>query len=506
VDNGPSLYFPLTEDHQPHPSHMAGLQNSHVTGLQNSHVTGLQNSLASLRVSSSNFSSSGEQLSPRNFPNYSLTTPSSFAQSVPLARPPPPSAAGLEPSRQGYAAAAQLEASGLASQQQQHYAHARLLEESSGTTPAAAYGFRRSSLDASAAAAPAAGGYSSSMFGLGDISARIRQEAAAANNRTLLPAAGGEPPVSHPSAATAAAGTTVAHGGWNPLMSGAAPAVLVHPRPQTDHTAGQESVGGASVVDTTAEAADDSASDVNPIEEYIFYSDDDEESSSSSSSTERRPANDDGLQFSSCLQLAAAATGSSVVPSGIKKKKKRSLSSSGKTTGSLLTQRTAASLDADLRPPSPPPFAQLSTAPPTGVGLTKVTSWSQIVGNATKPAAAIPWTAAAVSPAPFVAASPSPQPQQQLRGKSVSPPLLPEFHRGPKVDPRWPVSQQVFLGKRNFCPRAVDPDSLNPDSIRIQGLDDQKLKIKITAENLFLVVLQFTSYLKENIHSMFAHG
>ncbi len=400
-----------------------------------------------------------------------------------MARPPPPSAAGLEPSRQGYAAAAQLEASGLAaaSQQQQHYAHARLLEESTGTTPAAAYGFRRSSLDASAAAATPAG-YSSSMFGLGDISARIRQEAAA-GSRTMLSAAGGEPPVSHPSAASvAAAGTAVAHGGWNPLMSGAAPAVLVHPRPQADHTAGQESVA-----DPTAENADDSASDVNPIEEYIFFSDDDEESSSSSSSTERRPANDDCLQFST----TAAATGSSVVnrvpPSAIKTKKKRSLSTSGKT-GSLLTQRTAASLDADLRPPSPPP--SLSTAPPTG-GLTKVTSWSQIVGNATKPAAtAIPWTAA-VSPAPFLTASPSPPPpQQQLRGKSVSPPLLPEFHRGPKVDPRWPVSQQVFLGKRNFCPRAVDPDPLNPDSIRIQGLDDQKLKKKITAENL---VLQFTS-------------
>jgi hypothetical protein len=464
VDNNPSLYFPLTEEHQPHPSHMAGLQNSHVTGLQNSHVTGLQNShvtglqnsLASLRVSSSNFSSSsGEQLSPRNFPTYSLTTPSpslNYAQSVPLARPPPPSAAGLEPSRQGYAAAAQLEASGLAAaSQQQQYAHARHLEESTGT-PAAAYGFRRSSLDASAAAAPPAG-YSSSMFGLGDISARIRQEAAA-GSRTLLPAAGGEPPVSHPSAATvAAAGTTVAHGGWNPLMSGAAPAVLVHPRPQTDHTAGQESVA-----DPTGPAAEeDSASDVNPIEEYIFYSDDDEESSSSSSSsTERRPPNDDGLQFSSSLQLAAATGSSSVVnrvpSSAIKKKKQRSLSSSGKT-GSLLTQRTAASLDADLRPPSPPPSAQLSTAPLTGGGLTKVTSWSQIVGNATKPAA-VPWTAAAVSPAPFLAASPSPPPppQQQLRGKSVSPPLLPEFHRGPKVDPRWPVSQQVFLGKRNFSP------------------------------------------------------
>ena len=86
--------------------------------------------------------------------------------------------------------------------------------------------------------------------------------------------------------------------------------------------------------------------------------------------------------------------------------------------------------------------------------LTKTASWSQIVqtvgqGKLTSAQASSLSASATISvcgsssAAGFVSASPSPPP----RGKSISP--VPEFHRGPRIDPRWPVSQQVFLGNNN---------------------------------------------------------
>jgi hypothetical protein len=47
-----------------------------------------------------------------------------------------------------------------------------------------------------------------------------------------------------------------------------------------------------------------------------------------------------------------------------------------------------------------------------------------------------------------------------------------------------------------FINRAVDPDSLNPDPIRIQGFDDQKLKKKIQEKICFIFfVSQIEIYL-----------
>jgi len=57
-------------------------------------------------------------------------------------------------------------------------------------------------------------------------------------------------------------------------------------------------------------------------------------------------------------------------------------------------------------------------------------SWSAI---ASKPAAP-----PRASPPPVRPTTPSPPPQERAPS--------PEFQRGPKVDPRWPVDQQVFLG------------------------------------------------------------
>ena len=76
-------------------------------------------------------------------------------------------------------------------------------------------------------------------------------------------------------------------------------------------------------------------------------------------------------------------------------------------------------------------------------------SWSQIVRTSSTgrlPTANLP------SPtAPVGAPSPSPP------SPTAAPAQLPDYHRGPKVDPRWPVQQQVFLGP---IPMAISWDEI----------------------------------------------
>jgi len=86
--------------------------------------------------------------------------------------------------------------------------------------------------------------------------------------------------------------------------------------------------------------------------------------------------------------------------------------------------------------------AEQSFAPPAAPRvLNRATSWSQVVRTAAAPCAPKPVSVAATQTArsPPKSLSPSPPPT-----RVVSPNM--EFHRGPKVDPRWPVDQQVFLG------------------------------------------------------------
>ena len=76
-------------------------------------------------------------------------------------------------------------------------------------------------------------------------------------------------------------------------------------------------------------------------------------------------------------------------------------------------------------------------------------SWSQIVRTSSTgrlPTANLP------SPtAPVGAPSSSPP------SPTAAPAQLPDYHRGPKVDPRWPVQQQVFLGP---IPMAISWDEI----------------------------------------------
>jgi len=75
------------------------------------------------------------------------------------------------------------------------------------------------------------------------------------------------------------------------------------------------------------------------------------------------------------------------------------------------------------------------------------TSWSQIVRTSSSKLPAL-----SVSPSgPVTRSSITPSPPLKMEAQVVTEDLTPatttlDYHRGPKVDPRWPVAQQVFLG------------------------------------------------------------
>ena len=86
------------------------------------------------------------------------------------------------------------------------------------------------------------------------------------------------------------------------------------------------------------------------------------------------------------------------------------------------------------------------------------TSWSQIVRTSSSKLPSLHQSVSPVSSGPVTRASltPSPPTTADINDKEQEPQLVVEevppttntvdFHRGPKVDPRWPVAQQVFLG------------------------------------------------------------
>ena len=97
--------------------------------------------------------------------------------------------------------------------------------------------------------------------------------------------------------------------------------------------------------------------------------------------------------------------------------------------------------------PAPAPAQVPAPAPAPGA------SWSQIVRTSATKLPAMPpspespptrrVTRASLTPSPPPAREPAPQ----LVVEEVPPTTnTVDFYRGPKVDPRWPVSQQVFLG------------------------------------------------------------
>jgi len=75
------------------------------------------------------------------------------------------------------------------------------------------------------------------------------------------------------------------------------------------------------------------------------------------------------------------------------------------------------------------------------------TSWSQIVRS--NSSSRLPQVSPPQLQRPKSPASPDPpRKEQTVTSAATSCPSngMPDYHRGPKVDPRWPVAQQVFLG------------------------------------------------------------
>ena len=141
-----------------------------------------------------------------------------------------------------------------------------------------------------------------------------------------------------------------------------------------------------------------SQSEGNPIEQYIFLSDDEEESVNNS------------------------------LKKGI-----YNVGESSRLSGQMAPIPLPESRS---NPPLPIPLGNLENR-----SLARTTSWSQVVR--TTGAKPIPFSS---SLAPLqLAASPSPGYDSPCSSPSLDTPVS-EFHRGPKVDPRWPVTQQVFLG------------------------------------------------------------
>jgi len=76
------------------------------------------------------------------------------------------------------------------------------------------------------------------------------------------------------------------------------------------------------------------------------------------------------------------------------------------------------------------------------------TSWSQIVRTSSTK---LPSLSVSPSSGPVTRSSITPSPPPKAEAQLVTEELPPttstlDYHRGPKVDPRWPVAQQVFLG------------------------------------------------------------
>jgi len=95
-----------------------------------------------------------------------------------------------------------------------------------------------------------------------------------------------------------------------------------------------------------------------------------------------------------------------------------------------------------------------SCVPEPAPGPSGAASWSQIVRTSSSKLPPAPVTSPLASPRVTRASlnTPSPTPvvkeeQARLVVEEVPPTTnTVDFHRGPKVDPRWPVTQQVFLG------------------------------------------------------------
>ena len=185
----------------------------------------------------------------------------------------------------------------------------------------------------------------------------------------------------------------------------------------------------------------------NPIEEYIFLSDNDGFSPKKMGGGS--PFKNGGILPASAGEVkpmkSGAPTEAAAVPVELPPQRPSLAADLPAQSCTFDAPPTA-----ELMPPpqiaaaAPCPAPSFSSSPtlkplekPPTAGLSRATSWSQVVrtaGAAPRPAAAVVVTS---PPSPAKSVTPPPE---------IVPALAPEYHRGPRVDPRWPVAQQLFLG------------------------------------------------------------
>ena len=267
----------------------------------------------------------------------------------------------------------------------------------------------------------------SSLFGLSDISSRLE--------------------------ATLNGGTS---SGWSPLCGG-----------------GNILGSGPGSLETIAKSPSPPIKKMNPIEEFVFLSDDDDRIRAKESSPLKAMLFKSPEKMASVVDMCAGKPQQVnqscplVVPDATEKPH----IATTVTAAAIQPPPPAVLKRAHTEPATPtvvsPHVQGSATAAPSRV-LQRTTSWSQVVRKAPTPPAAVtanvPKTAPVAAVQTFANVQPAVSAQIDRRSASSSPtttaatatarggsptghslPIV-EFHRGPKVDPRWPVDQQLFLG------------------------------------------------------------
>eukprot|EP00088_Acartia_fossae_P053732 TRINITY_DN6130_c0_g1_i11.p1 TRINITY_DN6130_c0_g1~~TRINITY_DN6130_c0_g1_i11.p1 ORF type:complete len:779 (+),score=216.61 TRINITY_DN6130_c0_g1_i11:70-2337(+) len=190
---------------------------------------------------------------------------------------------------------------------------------------------------------------------------------------------------------------------------------------------------------------------INPIEEFVFQSDDDDEDFIKKDDTDKTPTTivmpkevtrkdkkeaskailipdkKSKEKYSSPQKKRVVKKSHSVGESGAAKKQPvKNAAEEGANCGGGIASwsqvvRSRAPATASQSPVSNPPLATFATAQKSTVASTNTNN------------------ARSKSESPTLGTSP-------VFGSKLLAAGVPEFHRGPKVDPRWPVEQQVFLG------------------------------------------------------------
>lgn len=240
---------------------------------------------------------------------------------------------------------------------------------------------------------PSSKASSSNLLGLSDISTRLEglsQGSMLMSQGSLSPKAKGS------------RGSTPLS--WNPMMNLPSKTPSLTPSPILSLGNPSAQLATASNPSIPRNLSSKLASISSPEDDFVFFSDDEDEKSGKPKSPKKH-------------QQAASMH--------------EKMQTSIRGIAKLKVSKSTANCSAQSVPSSPQP-----------------TSWSQIVRtSSTKlPSLSVspssgPVTRSSITP------SPPPKPEAQLVTEELPPSTTTlDYHRGPKVDPRWPVAQQVFLG------------------------------------------------------------